>query len=126
MDDRGDARGGQWTRTIEIDWRQNHGAHVWSTLESYRVVYIYVHHGSAPVPLLFHALSPLALQHGPSKGATGVMPRPRPNPRAPDGSPKSAVVSPQRDIGNFAIMICGLHQYAIGPTNHRHRWSHQS
>jgi hypothetical protein len=29
-------------------------------------------------------------------------------------------------IGNFAIIICGLRQYAIGPTNHKHRWSHQS
>jgi hypothetical protein len=29
-------------------------------------------------------------------------------------------------IGNFAIIICGLRQYAIGPTNHRHRRSHQS
>jgi hypothetical protein len=29
-------------------------------------------------------------------------------------------------IGNFAIIICGLRQYAIGPTNHRHRQSHQS
>jgi hypothetical protein len=23
-------------------------------------------------------------------------------------------------IGNFAIIICGIHQYVIGPTNHRH------
>jgi hypothetical protein len=30
------------------------------------------------------------------------------------------------DISNFAIIIYGLRQYAIGPTNHRHRWSHQS
>jgi hypothetical protein len=29
-------------------------------------------------------------------------------------------------IGNFATIICGLRQYAIGPTNHRHRRSHQS
>jgi hypothetical protein len=29
-------------------------------------------------------------------------------------------------IGNFAIIICGFRQYVIGPTNHRHRWSHQS
>jgi hypothetical protein len=29
-------------------------------------------------------------------------------------------------MGNFAIIICGLRQYAIGPTNHRHRRSHQS
>jgi hypothetical protein len=32
--------GGQWTRTVEIDGRQNNGARVWSTLESYRVVEI--------------------------------------------------------------------------------------
>jgi hypothetical protein len=31
-----------------------------------------------------------------------------------------------RAIGNFAIIICGLRQYAIGPTNHRHRRSYQS
>jgi hypothetical protein len=32
----------------------------------------------------------------------------------------------KRAISNFAIINCGLRQYAIGPTNHRHRRFHQS